>query len=78
MDHVNNAAYVDYIEEVLLAIPRADRIPRAVPRRYLLDYALPASLGDRLELVAWPGGEGWNVHLATHDGRQVARARAAG
>lgn len=77
MDHVNNAAYVDYIEELLLAIPGADQIPRAVPRSYLLDYALPASPGDRLELAGWPAGDAWNVQVSTLDGRNVARARVS-
>jgi acyl-CoA thioesterase FadM len=77
MDHVNNAAYVDYVEEVLLAIPAAAGIPRTVPRRYVLDYALPASLGERIRLTAWPGDAGWNVRLTTLDGTEVARVRVS-
>lgn len=76
MDHVNNAAYLDYVEEALLGIPAAARVPREVPRRYIVDYALPASLGDRIELATWPADDGWNVRLSTLTGTEVARARA--
>ena len=39
MDHVNNAAYVDYLEESLLAAgATAARVPAAIPRRIRLEY----------------------------------------
>lgn len=79
MDHLNNAAYVDFAEEVLTSpagvAAGADAIPTAVPRRYLVDYAAPASLGDRIVATAWREADGWAVTLARGDGQQVARAR---
>jgi acyl-ACP thioesterase len=80
MNHVNNAAYLDYLEEALLAAgPDAAALTRVVPRRVRLEYAAPASPGAALEGSAWPlAGDGdvvigWAWRLTDGDARELAR-----
>jgi len=80
MDHVNNAAYVDYLEESLLAAGGdAARLPAAMPRRIRLEYLVPAGPGDDLVARLWPVRDedppGWAWRLADPTGRELARAR---
>ena len=78
MDHVNNAVYLDWLEEAVLAAaavrsesPRLD----AVPRRYRLEYAAAADAGMALADAAWrdPDG-GWSYRLTAENGPEVFRA----
>jgi acyl-ACP thioesterase len=66
MDHVNNAVYLDWLEEALLrADPgAAPRAIAAIPRRYRLEYAAAAAAGARLEDAAWRDGDRWHYRLA--------------
>jgi len=73
MGHVNNAAYLDWIEEVLLAAGRDDAIA-ALPRRLRLEYRASAGPGDSLVAVAWDGPLGWNVRISRADGADLVRA----
>ena len=87
MGHVNNAAYVDYLEETLLAGGSAGAsATTATPRRIRLEYLVAAVPGAALVGEAWAltpepfegghapgGGWGWRLHDA--DGRELARAR---
>ena len=75
MGHVNNAVYLDWIEEAVLEAgdPAA---ATAVPRRVAIEYAASAEPGDVLEAVAWPADGGWWVRLTrAGDGAVVLRAR---
>ena len=83
MGHVNNAAYLDYLEEALLAAG-ADggagaRAIAAIPRRILVEYVAAASPGAILTGTAWrieaSNGGGWAWSLADEGGRELARAR---
>jgi acyl-CoA thioesterase FadM len=81
MAHVNNAAYLDYLEETLLAAgPGAARAVAALPRRLRLEHLEPVALGDRLVGEAWPlaiddDGGGWAWRLTDGGGRELARGR---
>ena len=75
MGHVNNAVYLDWLEEAVAAAgdPAATT---AVPRRVAIEYAASAEAGDALEATAWPADGGWWVHLTrAGDGANVVRAR---
>ena len=75
MAHVNNATYVDWIEEVASAAGAAAATV-STPRRIVLEYAASAELGDRLRAVAWPDDDGWAVRLSRlADGVDIVRAR---
>jgi acyl-ACP thioesterase len=79
MGHVNNAAYVDYLEESLLAAGgEAAALRAAIPRRVRLEYLAPAAPGVELRASLWPeasGGSGrWAWRLADAGGRVLAQA----
>jgi acyl-CoA thioester hydrolase len=71
MDHVNNAVYLDWLEEsVLAAGGRVD----GVPRHYRIEYAAAAEPGAGLESRAWQDADGW-AYLVRGDGGDVFRGR---
>ncbi|MCI0583648.1 MAG: thioesterase [Chloroflexi bacterium] len=78
MGHVNNAVYLDWVEEAL-AEARAESAATAIPRRVALEYAASAEPGDTLEVAAWPveaASGGWWVRLTRPaDGAEALRAR---
>jgi len=63
MDHVNNAVYLDWLEEAVAAAeparPGSGSIVDAIPRRYLLEYAAAAAAEAELETETWPDEAGW-------------------
>ena len=78
MGHVNNAAYLDYLEEVLHAAGEPGRrIMAAVPRRIRLEYPAAAAPGADLIGTAWQettaDGSGWAWRLTDGGGRDLAR-----
>ncbi len=79
MGHVNNAAYLDYMEEALLAgDTSAVSSVVAVPRRLRAEYLAPATLGNLLAGEVWPQaiddeGAGWAWRLRDAQGCELAR-----
>jgi acyl-CoA thioester hydrolase len=67
MRHMNNAAYVDHLEEVVAAAG-GSALLESCPRRYGLEFLLPALPGARLTGRAWPVPGGWGYLLAGEDG----------
>ena len=77
MGHVNNAVYLDWIEEVVAGAgdPAAATL---VPRHVSIEYAASAEPGDRVEGSAWAADDGWWVRLTRpSDGAAIVRARLA-
>jgi acyl-ACP thioesterase len=78
MDHVNNAVYLDWLEEaVLAAAARTGAAANldAVPRRYRLEYAAAADAGMVLSDAAWPDPDGgWRYRVTRADGPELFRA----
>lgn len=86
MGHVNNAAYLDYIEETLLhAGGDAAALTASVPRRFRVEYVLPVAPQAAIAGRAWqlgeadgpvggdaPAGRAWR--LVDADGQELARA----
>jgi acyl-ACP thioesterase len=82
MNHVNNAAYLDYLEEALLAAGRSGAVAlRRTPRRIRLEYVAAATPMAALTGAAWPveddAGRGWAWRLTDDgpDARELARGR---
>jgi acyl-CoA thioesterase FadM len=83
--HVNNAAYLDYLEEALLAAgPTAGGAVGALPRSIHLEYLAQAAPGAIVRGAVWadppsagPGGAagGWAWRLADEAGADLARGR---
>lgn len=83
MGHVNNAAYLDYLEEAFGAAGEAGRERIAViPRRIRLEYLSAAAPGARLLGVAWAepssGEDAWGWRLADDDGHDLAHGEIIG
>jgi len=76
MDHVNNAVYLDHLEDAVAAAGGAEDL-RTLPRTVRLEYLVPAAPGDLLVSRVWREGPGWAYHLATTGGVDVLRGRAA-
>lgn len=74
MAHVNNAAYVDYLEESLAEAGALD-VLHIRPRRYVLEYQQAAEPGALLVGAAWRDGEGWAYRLTDEAGTDLLRAR---
>lgn len=71
MGHVNNAAYLDWLEETL-----PDHPGPALPRRWQLEFAASAGAGESLTAETWPDGTGWSHRLVrASDGTELFRAR---
>jgi acyl-ACP thioesterase len=74
MDHVNNAAYLDYMDEALGAAGAVETTV-LVPRSYAIEYLRPARPGDDLQATVWPEDTGWAYRLVGAKGSEIARAR---
>ena len=75
MDHVNNAVYLDWLEESALATGDAGAAAvRRHPRRYALEYVAAAEPGSRVETASWRDGHGWAHRLRSADGMELLRA----
>ena len=78
MDHVNNAAYADWLDESILEASGADgpAPTSAVPRRVRLEYARAAERGESLDSVSWRADGGWSCLIArAGDGAELLRGR---
>jgi len=75
MGHVNNAVYLDWIEEVVAAAG-APEATVGLPRHVAIEYAASAEPGDELTGAAWREGDAWVVRVARLDGGiELLRAR---
>ncbi len=72
MAHVNNAAYLDYLDEQYLAGTGGDRLD--LPRRYRAAFVASAEPGVVLTGHGWPASGPWFYRL-TGDGRELFQAR---
>jgi len=71
MGHVNNAAYLDWVEEGLLA---AGAQPGVVPRRARLEYLASAAPGDEIVVGTTLDGLGWSSNIRRGAGGERLRA----
>lgn len=76
MAHVNNAVYLDWLDEAVGASgPAGIGAIAVVPRTYRLEYLLPVGLGAAHSAAAWPTGDGtWAYRLARADDQRPADA----
>ena len=86
--HANNAVYLDWLEESVLAAEATAVAPtqagpppgltRRIPRRYRMEYAGSAEPEVNLESALWPVDGGWAYRLAAPGGADLVRARVDG
>lgn len=70
--HVNNAAYLDYLDEHYLDAGQYDALPEK--RRYQVEFIAPAAPGTKVTGFGWADGDEWCYRLEA-DGRELFRAR---
>lgn len=74
MGHVNNAVYLDWIEEAIAAAGGGAALT-ALPRRVAIEYAASAGPGDTVSATTWNAGDAWWVRLSrVGDGAPLIRA----
>ena len=75
MVHVNNAVYVDWLEEAILCDGGAAAV-RRTPRFARLEYARSAEPAATLSATVWPDeSDGWSYRLVDGTGNELLRAR---
>jgi acyl-ACP thioesterase len=73
MGHVNNAVYVDWIEEAL-ADAGLEPATTSLPRRCRVEYRASGALADQVVVRTWTTGDEWQVRIGRGDGVEFARA----
>jgi len=73
MDHVNNAVYLDWLDEALVAGGRGAAV-EDLPRRCRLEYLASAAPADDVVIRTWAEGDGWRASIARSDGLAFVRA----
>ncbi|HEX7473399.1 MAG TPA: acyl-ACP thioesterase domain-containing protein [Candidatus Limnocylindrales bacterium] len=75
MAHVNNAVYLDWLDEAVGATGEAGATAIAtLPRTYRLEYLLPVGRGVAHVATPWPmDGGGWAYRLIRGDGPDALR-----
>jgi acyl-ACP thioesterase len=71
LGHLNNAAYLDYLDEHYLDVGRHDALPER--RRYQIEFVAPAAPGTRVTGLGWADGDEWCYRIED-DGRELFRA----
>lgn len=75
MAHVNNAGYLDYLDEQYLSVYGAPVVaPLPVPRRYRAEFVGSAAPGSQLAGRSWQNDAAWCYRLTDGDGRELFRA----
>lgn len=79
LGHVNNAIYLNWIEESMRQVQAAEGRGEGRARRHFLRYRQPAFRGDQLTIesrsMPWQGGRLW-AHEVLRDGTRLLSARS--
>jgi acyl-ACP thioesterase len=73
LDHVNNAVYLDWLEEALEAAGWATAIA-GLPRTYRLEYLASAARGDQVAIALHGAADAWSATIRRADGADLVRA----
>jgi acyl-ACP thioesterase len=76
LDHVNNAVYVDWLEEALEGAGWGEAIA-AEPRTYRLEYLASAARGDEVAISLHGGADAWSAVIRRADGAELVRAQGS-
>jgi acyl-CoA thioesterase FadM len=76
LDHVNNAVYVDWLEEALEAAGWRDAT-EALPRSYRLEYLSSAARDDLVEVELHGRASAWTATIRRANGGDLVRAEGS-
>jgi acyl-ACP thioesterase len=76
LDHVNNAVYVDWLEEALDAAGWREGTA-ALPRSYRLEYLAPAARADRVAVELHGSAAAWTATIRRAGGVDLVRAQGS-
>jgi acyl-ACP thioesterase len=76
LDHVNNAVYVDWLEEALHEA-RWAAASDALPRSYRLEYLASAALGDTVTIDLHGAASAWTAVIRRSGGSELVRAEGS-
>lgn len=76
LDHVNNAVYVDWLEETLETAGWTSAA-EALPRTYRLEYLAPAARADRVEVALHGTAGAWTATIRRADGADLVRGEGS-
>jgi acyl-ACP thioesterase len=74
LDHVNNAVYVDWLEEALESAGWRSAT-EALPRSYRLEYLASAGRGDEVRVSLHGDADRWAAIIRRADGSDLVRAQ---
>ncbi len=75
LDHVNNAVYVDWLEEAL-EVAGWKPAARATPETWRLEYLASAGPGDEVTVDLHGEAAAWHARIRRSDGAELLRAQA--
>lgn len=76
LDHVNNAVYVDWLDEALEAAGWRPA-PHATPETWRLEYLASAERGDTIVVDLFGATGAWSARIRREDGLELVRARGS-
>jgi acyl-CoA thioesterase FadM len=76
LDHVNNAVYVDWLEEALESAGWG-AATEALPRTYRLEYLASAARGDSVTVALRGEADTWTASIRRSDGQELVRAQGS-
>lgn len=76
LDHVNNAVYVDWLEEALDAAG-SGAAADGLPRTYRLEYLASAERADRVTVSVHGDAASWRATIRRTDGGELVRAQGS-
>ena len=74
LDHVNNAVYVDWLEEAIEAVGWAGSAAGWSPGTLRIEYLASAARGDVVEVDLYGGAHDWRARIGRSDGTELVRA----
>ena len=80
IDHVNNAVYVDWLEEAIEAAGWTDGSSGAAtaagstPGTLHIEYLASAARGEAIEVALFGAADGWRARIGRADGLELVRA----
>ena len=75
LDHVNNAVYVDWLDEAVEAAGWRPAV-RDTPETWRLEYLASAGRGDEVVVDLHGAGADWQARIRRSDGAELLRAHA--